>query len=88
MANVLPIPQNFAPVASAMWGTAVTPSNTVNFTHATTALYVGVTGDISVVMNGDGATVVLNSVPVGWYWLSVARVNLTGTTATNIVAFW
>ena len=85
---VLSIPQQITPMASAANAVAVTPSDTVNLTNATIALYVGTTGNLSVVMNGSGSTVVFDTVPVGWYWLSVSRVNATGTTATNIVALW
>lgn len=53
------------------------------------ALYCGGTGDISVTtMNGD--TVVLNGVPTGLFIPinSIKRINITGTTATNLVALW
>jgi hypothetical protein len=63
---------------------AVTPSDTtfVDF-HG---LYVGGTGDVSIV-TGANNTVVLKTVPAGAYLphLRVIKVNSTGTTATNIV---
>lgn len=48
-------------------------------------IYVGVTGNISVVMM-DGSTVVFTAVPVGWFPIPVRQVNATSTTATNMVA--
>jgi len=48
-------------------------------------IYVGVTGNVSVVMM-DGSTVVFTAVPVGWFQIPVKQVNATGTTATSIVA--
>lgn len=67
---------------------AVTPSNTVDFTYVARQLYVGTAGDVTVVTE-DGAVVLFKSVPegstIGPFF--VKRVNATGTTASNIVAF-
>lgn len=67
---------------------AVTPSDSVDIPQGRCrALYVGVTGNVSVVMNG--ATVVFVAVPAGSILPVVAsRVNLTGTTAASIVALF
>jgi len=63
---------------------AVTPSNSANFTQgAARALYIGVTGDVSVVCLSGSVT--FTAVPVGWFPVNCTRVNATGTTATNIV---
>lgn len=67
---------------------AVTPSDTVSFTRGVTqGIYVGVSGNISLLME-DGSTVSLLSVPIGLLPVRALRVNATGTTATNMVAFY
>lgn len=68
------------------WGEVVTPSDVTNLTNPARSLYVGVAGNLSVVMYGDGATVVFANVPVGIFPIQITRVNATGTTATNLVA--
>lgn len=81
----LPTPKK---VWSAGNAVAVTPSDSVDLTYDTRALYVGGTGDISVITE-NGQTVTLVGVPAGSFLpISVSRVRATGTTATNIVAFW
>lgn len=68
---------------------AVTPSNTVNFTNVARQLYVGTTGDVTVVTQEDEAVVTFKNVPEGSVIgpFFIKRVNATGTTASNIVAF-
>ena len=51
------------------------------------AIYVGVSGNISVLME-DGSTASLLSVPIGLLPIRALRVNATGTTATNLVALY
>ncbi|WJR67242.1 hypothetical protein QTA58_00260 [Neorhizobium sp. CSC1952] len=65
---------------------AVTPSDSTDLTHVSRGLYVGVAGDISVIMRG-GQTVTI-SVQAGLHPLAVSRVRASGTTATGIVAIW
>lgn len=65
---------------------AVTPSDTVNMIEAS-SVYVGVSGDISIV-TPNGQSVLLKSVAVGMLDVPVSRVNATGTTATNMIAFY
>lgn len=67
---------------------AVTPSDTDDLPFAARALYIGVTGDVNVVMaNDDGGTAVLfKAVPVGILPVAVRKVKAASTTATNIVA--
>ena len=66
---------------------AVTPSNSVDLTRVSRALFVGGAGNLSVVMAGNGETVVFIGVPAGAVLpIRVSRVNSTSTTATNIVA--
>jgi hypothetical protein len=69
---------------------AVTPSDSTNFVfsaapHEARYLYVGVTGDVTLV-TPDGQTVLFKAHPVGYLWCRCVRVNATATTATNIVA--
>lgn len=74
--------EGFAPYWRAR---ALTPSDTANLDSPTRALYVGGAGNASVVLQ-DGATVTLTGLLVGTiYPVRVKRVNLTGTTATNLV---
>lgn len=64
---------------------AVTPSDTVNFTFRARALFVGGAGNISLVTEG-GDTVTFTGVNAGSILpVMCTRVNLTLTTATNIV---
>ncbi|AXV15126.1 hypothetical protein CYG48_05075 [Neorhizobium sp. SOG26] len=71
---------------SAEHAAAVTPNDNTDLTYTTRGLYVGVAGNISVVMAG-GETVTIPVQP-GLHPLSVSRVRATGTTATGIVAVW
>lgn len=66
-------------------GEAVTPHNTNELTKVSRALYIGVSGDVAVVMQ-DGTTLTFKAVPVGLLPIRVKIVKSTGTTATDIVA--
>lgn len=80
----------------------VTPSDTKDVTNATgdnapcyaKALYIGVTGDVTVVTAGDngnalaGTAVLFKAHPVGYMPVQVRRVMATGTAATNIVGLY
>ncbi len=66
-------------------GVAVTPSDTVNLTSPARALWVGVSGDVSVEMVGLGSAIVFKGAQ-GILPVSVTRVNSTNTDATDIVA--
>lgn len=80
----------------------ITKSDTQDVTNAagdnapayTTGIYVGVAGDISVIMaddrsnSGDGTPVLLKAVPVGKLDIQVRRVMSTGTAATNMVGLY
>jgi hypothetical protein len=80
---------------------AVTPSDTLDVTNAgqadpstlyAKALYIGVSGDVSVIAvedtsnAGAGTARVFKAHPVGYMPVQVRRVMATGTTATNILA--
>lgn len=67
----------------------VTPSDSVFLAQVCRAVYVGVGGDVAVVVNqaGADATFVHKNVPSGTYLLGlIHRVNATNTTATNMIA--
>ena len=65
---------------------AVTPNDSVDLPAATTAIYVGVTGNLKVTMVG-GETLTFNNVPVGWHPIRATRV-WTSTTAQSVIAVW
>ncbi len=65
---------------------AVTPSNSVDLTYVSRAIFVGGSGNLEVVTSA-GETVVFNGVLSGSVLpLRVSRVKASSTTATNIVA--
>lgn len=49
-------------------------------------LYVGVTGDVAVIMANTSTAVTFKAAPVGVLPIRVTKVMSTNTTATNIVA--
>lgn len=52
------------------------------------ALYVGVTGNITLRTDDDDSDVLFSNVPVGVFPVNAYWVKATGTTATNIVALY
>lgn len=64
---------------------AVTPSD-ATLLHPTRALYIGVTGNLTVTMY-DGVDVVFSNVPVGIFPVQVKKVKVA-TTASSIVALY
>lgn len=50
------------------------------------ALYVGVSGDLEVILQGDTSAIIFKAVPVGFFPCVVKQVNTAGTTATDIIA--
>ena len=68
---------------------AVTPSDSVDLADLPRELYIGVGGDLVLEMAANGEDVTLLAVATGARLPYVARkVLATGTTATDIVAFW
>jgi hypothetical protein len=65
---------------------AVTPNDTVDLPVASTAIYIGVSGNLKVTMLG-GEILTFANVPIGWHPIRITRV-WTSTTATNIIAVW
>ena len=66
-------------------GFAITPSDSTDFALDTRAIYVGVAGNIAVVMQ-SGAVVTFVGVPAGTILpVRAGRVNATGTTASSLL---
>jgi hypothetical protein len=65
----------------------VVPSNSADLPTATTAIFIGGSGNLRVTMLG-GELVTFTGLPVGWHPIRVTRVWAASTTATNIVAVW
>ena len=63
---------------------AVTPSDSADLSCFSRALYIGVSGDVSVTIMG-GEHVTFTALPVGILPIRVSRVWATATTATNIL---
>lgn len=73
-------------LAPAFHAVAVTPSDTVDLANVAKRLWVGGTGNVTLITVG-GETVEYAAVPAGTYLqVRASRVKSTGTTATNIVA--
>ncbi len=72
---------------SAAKATAVTPHDSTNLSNTTRALWVGVSGDVSVEMVDSGSAIVHKNVQ-GQLNVRCTRVNSTDTTATDIVAWF
>lgn len=66
----------------------VTPSNTVDLSNTTRALYIGSQGTLRVRMAGSGNDVTFTLDKHELLPIRVTRVFATGTSATNIVALW
>jgi len=67
---------------------AVSPSDTVDLTNVTRAIYIGVTGDVTLI-TANSETVLLKGALAGSVIrVQASRIKATGTTATNLVAFW
>ena len=67
----------------------VTPSDTVDLINVTKALYIGGTGDVTVIMLDGSAPQTFSACPVGMILpVRCTRILATGTTATKITAFY
>jgi hypothetical protein len=65
----------------------ITPSDSVNLAQKTRAIYIGGTGDVTAVVNG--VAILFKNCQAGSILPVVAtRVNLTGTSSTNLVALY
>lgn len=73
--------------APASRAVAVTPNDSADLGEVSRGIWVGNSGDLAVVMNGNASPVTIPGVPNGTLLpLRVARVMATGTTATGIVS--
>lgn len=83
---------NYAPtieLSPAFNGAAVVPSDATPLTQPTRMIYVGGTGDVTVILVGDTTAITFKAVPVGtWLNIRAATIKSTGTTATLILALW
>lgn len=81
-------PGNSGIQASPIFG-VITPNDNTDLPYITRGVYVGVTGDVSVVAAGNGATVVFAGVAGGTILpIQVTRIRATGTTSTSVVALY
>lgn len=67
---------------------AIVPSDSTDLTTSTRGIYVGVSGDVSLITTG-GDTVTLVGVPAGVILpIRASRVRATATTATSLVGLY
>ena len=72
----------------ALHAVAVTPHDSTDLTNDARSLYVGVTGDVTLLTSG-GEVILFTAVPAGAILpIRTRRVNATATTATSIVALY
>lgn len=75
-----------SPIAPARNLAAVTPNDSTDLAWISKAIYVGVTGDLSVIAEDDTVAVTFTAVPAGTVLpIRARRVMATGTTASSIV---
>lgn len=68
---------------------AITPSDSVVLPYITRAIYIGVGGDVSLILTKDNSAVLFKNVVAGSLLpLRVKQVMNTNTTATNIVGVY
>lgn len=75
-------------VAPARDAAAVIPSDSTDLPQLPRALYVGTTGNVSVIMAGGQSTIFENCAAGTVLPVRAARVRATGTTAGALVALW
>lgn len=76
-------------VASFQNAEAVTPSDTVGLSKTASALYIGVSGDVKVDVEGSGTAIIFKAVPVGLLPVRVTKVYVTSEGgASSIIALW
>lgn len=64
----------------------IAPNDLTDLPFSTKGIYVGTTGDISLILVGDANAVLFKSVPVGILPVRARRVMNSGTSASNLVA--
>lgn len=67
----------------------ITPSDTVELENYTRGVWIGVGGDVVMILAASGTAVTFKNIPSGTMIPMVIRqIKLTGTTAQNIVGMW
>ena len=70
-------------------GLVITPDDDTDLANIPRAIRVGGAGDLTVIMSGNGQSVLISGVLAGeWLIIRPSRIMSTGTTATNIACFW
>ena len=82
-----PTPLLAASPNTAQTAVTVTPSDTISQAVPFRALWIGVTGNVSILF-ADATTATFQNVPVGMLPVGGVRVNNTGTTATMMLAVY
>ena len=77
----------YAPLAPFYKAVAITKSDSTVIAP-TRGIYVGVTGDLNIVMHVGGSPVVFKAVPVGVLNICAIQVYSTSTTATDMLALY
>lgn len=67
----------------------ITPDDTVLLTQTPRAVWIGGTGHLNVMLEGDTAAVLISAIPAGTLLpIRPKKILLTSTTASLIVALW
>ena len=78
---------NPVPVSCGPSGSVAAVTVDVNFSQSSRGVYVGVTGDVTAIINGSN--IQFKAVPAGMILPIIAtKITSSGTTATNMVAFF
>jgi hypothetical protein len=87
--NFMAEPGNIGPIdGPPNDGAAITPSDSVDLTYTTRAIYVGADGNVALVTR-DGTTLTFTGLKAGTMFpIRASRVMATNTTATGLIALW
>lgn len=70
-------------------GFSITPNDSTDLSVTCRALFIGIGGDVSVVLAGDASSIVFKNIPAGTIVpISVKRVDATLTTAADILGLY
>ena len=76
-------------VSSFQNAVTVTPSDSEPLDRTASALYIGVSGDVKVDVEGSGEAIIFKAVPIGFLPVRVTKVyTVAEGGATNIIALW
>lgn len=80
---------NIDPVTAARHAEAVTPSDTADLNHVTSAIYIGGAGNLALILANDSAPVTFTGLAAGTVLqVQAKRIMATNTTATALLAMW